>query len=127
MNSSILKTFSDILQSRLSDADETGCKIYNGPIKKSGATQYGIIRKTINHVPYEFYAHRIAKMAAMNCTTIEPPLQCSHLCHNSLCCNPEHIVLETQTINNNRIFCKNFQYCTGHTDINGKALPNCIF
>ena len=36
-------------------------------------------------------------------------LNVSHLCHNSLCVNPDHLTMETQAINNDRKSCK----CSG--------------
>ena len=44
----------------------------------------------------------------------DPGLDCSHLCHNTLCCNPDHLVLELRSINNNRNHCKNGMHCFGH-------------
>ena len=41
-------------------------------------------------------------------------LDCSHLCHNTLCCNPDHLVLEPRSVNNNRNHCKNEMHCFGH-------------
>ena len=39
----------------------------------------------------------------------------SHLCHNSLCVNPDHLTLETQAINNERKMCKGSNHCACHT------------
>ena len=44
----------------------------------------------------------------------DPGLDCSHLCHNTLCCNPDHLVLELRSINNDRNHCKNEMHCFGH-------------
>lgn len=51
----------------------------------------------------------------------DPGLDCSHLCHNTLCCNPDHLVLEPRSINNNRNHCKNEMHCFGHGS-HGKCL-----
>lgn len=37
---------------------------------------------------------------------------CSHLCHNCRCINPQHISLEPHYINNHRLKCKNLGRCT---------------
>ena len=44
----------------------------------------------------------------------DPGLDCSHLCHNTLCCNPDHLVLELRSINNDRNHYKNEMHCFGH-------------
>lgn len=46
-------------------------------------------------------------------------LQVSHLCHNKLCCNIEHLEVEDAELNNSRTRCKNHGYCMGHD-------PKCI-
>ena len=38
----------------------------------------------------------------------------SHLCHNSLCCNHEHLSLEPAEINYDRDWCKAGRMCGGH-------------
>ena len=40
-------------------------------------------------------------------------LEMSHLCHNTLCVNPEHLVLETKALNCDRKHCKDQGLCTG--------------
>lgn len=41
-------------------------------------------------------------------------MDCSHLCHNSLCVNVNHISLEHHFINNNKQYCLNSNLCYGH-------------
>ncbi len=38
----------------------------------------------------------------------------SHLCHNKLCTNAQHLSLETHKINRDREICVNRTVCTGH-------------
>ena len=38
----------------------------------------------------------------------------SHLCHNLLCVNPDHLTLESQAINNERNMCKGWSRCDFH-------------
>lgn len=45
----------------------------------------------------------------------------SHLCHNPRCLRSEHLHLEPHTINNNRIHCKNADFCTSHV-----GHPDCM-
>ena len=44
----------------------------------------------------------------------DPGLDCSHLCRNTVCCNPNHLVLEPRSIDNNRNHCKNEMHGFGH-------------
>ena len=50
---------------------------------------------------------RVAYMVFHKEWGANPGLDCSHLCHNTLCCNPNRLVLEPRSINNNRNYCKN--------------------
>ena len=40
----------------------------------------------------------------------------SHLCHNSLCIQYDHLSRERQIVNNNRIACHNYMDCYGHNE-----------
>lgn len=48
--------------------------------------------------------------------------QVSHLCHNSLCIDPNHLSREPAATNNQRKSCNSNQNCTGH-----EPYPDCIF
>lgn len=39
-------------------------------------------------------------------------IEMSHLCHNSLCVNPDHLILELRNTNAERKLCKNQGFCT---------------
>jgi len=112
-----------IVENRLIKDVNGQCDIYTGPQKN----KYGLVKLTFMGNKLSLYAHRVAKMHSMGVTAFEPFLKCSHLCHNTLCCNPAHIVLEVQGINNNRQNCKTRRICAGHASPEGDALPACIF
>lgn len=69
-------------------------------------------------------AHRFMYMLEHDLLDIPPHLHVSHLCHNSLCINPEHLSLELPEINNNRQICKNLDppACQHHG-----THPDCVF
>ena len=54
---------------------------------------------------------------------IKGQIDCSHLCHNNNCLNPEHLSLEPRVINHKRKQCKKQRTCTHH----GDAFADCIF
>ena len=53
-------------------------------------------------------------------STTTPTMEISHLCGNSLCCNPVHLNLETHETNTGRKHCHDRGHCIGH-------VPMCIF
>lgn len=48
-------------------------------------------------------------------------LDVSHLCHNTVCINPAHLVLETHSVNMSRRYCRDSRRCLGGHD------PACLF
>lgn len=69
-------------------------------------------------------AHRFMYMLEHDLLEIPPHLHVSHLCHNSLCINTEHLSLELPEINNSRQICKNLHppACQHHG-----TYPDCVF
>ena len=49
--------------------------------------------------------HRLAYMLHHKEWELPPDMHCSHLCHNSLCINVNHLILETPFVNGNRRQC----------------------
>ena len=58
-------------------------------------------------------AHRLAYMLHVK-SELPPDMHCSHLCHNSLCINVNHLILETPFVNGNRRLCARENICLGH-------------
>ena len=58
--------------------------------------------------------HRVAYMVFNEVWDVQQTLDCSHLCHNLLCVNVQHLFLEPISVNNNRNHCKNEDRCFGH-------------
>lgn len=127
MDLHVLHAFKAILDTRLSCPNEKGCLLYTGPTRKRGNVHYGVIRKTIYGIPMEYYAHRVAKLSSVGLPYENSQYPCSHLCHNSLCCNSHHISLEPQSVNNNRMNCFTEKRCVGHINPDtNELLPDCI-
>ena len=63
----------------------------------------------------QMHVHRLSYMVSkrMHFDDIEGK-DVSHLCHNTLCTNSDHLSLETHHINRTREICMNRNLCTGH-------------
>ena len=126
-----IQQVAQLVLKRTNDAGEFECWIYNGPVKTKARNglQYGTVTKTIrrgdevkkfNH----FYAHRAVKLYAEH--QVSNPRSVSHLCHQTLCVNPEHLEFESTGINNNRKPCNRTGWCNQHTDSDDKLQPSCF-
>ena len=94
-------------------APNNQCLLWTGPKRgQYGSFNYLDIqenkwrRKTAHRMSYIIYI-----ALDINLTN---QLDCSHLCHNSLCVNSRHIFLEPRYINNHRKNCKTSNRCSGH-------------
>lgn len=96
-----------------------GCIVWTGA--KKGKSGYGI--QVVNWPGGEEKreaAHRLAYMIRHRMTRYDMPtvdennnkVECSHICHNKLCVNVNHIVLEPHAINLDRLHCKNQGLCS---------------
>ena len=91
----------------------TNCIIFDGKCLKSDNNGgfYGRITRTYNGKKHDLFTHQVVWMASQEPPAIFCPAHVSHLCHNSLCLNSEHLVCEPQAVNNQRIKCHNDGYC----------------
>lgn len=128
MEHEILKQLYAVVVSRSEKAANGECLIYKGPYHtKSNGAQYGRVKLYINGKEERGYAHRISKLYESSQSEEAPKhLPCSHLCHDSKCVNPNHIVFEEICYNNMRKPCKDARICYGHKDFKGNTLPDCI-
>lgn len=84
----------------------------------STSKNYGRISIKFDGVCKTVYVHRLSyfinkgDIASLWDTSIT--FESSHLCHNSLCINADHISLEPKQINNERKICHNKKRCTQH-------------
>ena len=76
----------------------------------------GYIRIRLGKERYEYYAHHVSvayyknkvELALVYRAPNEKEYQVSHLCHNSICFNPDHLIVEPAEINRAR------NTCSGH-------------
>lgn len=96
-----------------------GCVEWVGA--KKGKSGYGIqVVKWPGGEEKRETAHRLAYMIKHRLTRYDMPqidennnkVECSHICHQTLCVNPEHILIEPHAINQDRLHCKNQGHCS---------------
>ena len=100
-----------------------GCLIWQGAQKKSkGRTgpAYGVMNVKLPgankrcHVTVHRLAYLVANQQGHREILGVTEFEISHICHNSLCVNPEHLSREPHACNNSRLRCKHFGQCHGH-------------
>ena len=77
------------------------CHIWKGPCTTNG---YGIFRCSFRGKKIKIRAHRAIYYLHFN-HVMSSKLHVSHLCHNKLCVNVNHLNYEPQSVNNNRQRC----------------------
>lgn len=92
------------------------CRLWTGAAQRNKNVQYGVLNLKLGPGRWKrYYVHRLAYMAHYDTYNLEVEHRdCSHVCHNTLCINPEHISYEEHWINNNRQSCRNKGFCVGH-------------
>ena len=90
---------------------DSGCKVWKGGTSRNG---YGELRITIRGKRIRLKAHRAVYALAHRTLTMTDTMDVSHVCHNKLCVNLEHLSYEPHSVNNNRMVCKNDGECYGH-------------
>ena len=102
-------------------APNSHCIIWTGNLTSNRL--YGLLsyRDPETNIWKKKHVHRLALMVKLRSMTIPKELDASHLCHNSLCVNADHLSLEPHSINNNRQCCKGYGHCIGHGDF-----PDCM-
>jgi hypothetical protein len=102
-----------------------GCFMWFGTVRGGKGTPYGRIRvkfPTDLESKY-YYVHRLKFQVENKMQNMPNDMHVSHLCHFSLCCKPDHLSLEPQMVNNQRLSCSD--RCIGH-DFNGRHYPDCL-
>ena len=120
------ETYLQQLQEKLAMKSEIcgpkGCVEWRGG--RSGP--YGVMKLKFFRFPTSkvMRVHRVQYMITSKNFDLNPQMHVSHLCHNSLCINENHLSYETREINMQREQCKHFipKHCIGHP-----GQPDCIF
>ena len=106
--------------------DKTSCLIWHGPLSNG---MYGKVSYTyhvkdedgcLKSLKHYTSAPRLIYATANNSIYLLNKeyrhVEISHLCHNRLCCNIEHLEAETKSINSSRTKCKNKGHCSEDHD-----------
>lgn len=118
--------FYDRLQSRISaqvqkNANVKHCWKWIGATNKGDG--YGHVILSIKGDRMTVNAHRAAYIAFRRVFIL--PFDISHLCHDKLCMNPDHLSHEPWPVNQGRKRCKTIGECAGHTH-DGVKYEACI-
>ena len=97
----------------------TTCKIWTGQKFRNG---YGVFAIRFRGRDYRLLAHRVMYFISNDFLALPAGPHVSHLCHNKVCVNFEHLSLEAANVNNTRKTCLNKRKCTGHD-----FYASCIF
>lgn len=97
--------------------DEKNCHIWKGDI----ADNYPSIRVMFRERRIRIRVHRLMFYLFNNAIPLDSKIHVSHLCHNKLCVNIEHLSYEQSVINAQRNSCFSAKKCFGHA-----GYKNCI-
>ena len=87
------------------------CTLWNGPVNRDG---YGFVTVTFRGCRKILTAHRLAYYISHSSHYLIPNMHVSHLCHNKLCVNLQHLSYESDSVNKKREICKHEGECKGH-------------
>ena len=90
------------------------CVIWKGRKNVKG---YPRLSVTIQALPsVQVYVHRFVYMLKYTQHECIQGLDVSHLCHNKLCVNHHHLIIETKAENNKRKECLTLGRCNSHSN-----------
>ena len=120
--SSVMEDWCDLYLNKLTESSQrhaTGCLVWmGGPVD----SKYGQMRVKFpgNKVSRVMYVHRVAVMVSLKLDRLPEGQEASHLCNNSRCIEPTHLILESHQINSERHHCFMQRVCTRNHE------PACI-
>ena len=98
-----------------------GCTMWQGGIwRRAGKYSYGRIRNPFPGPPERMTVHKLVYFLHKRQRPCDlpqrdahgSPYEISHICHQTLCTNMQHLVRETHSINQERLHCKNQGHCS---------------
>ena len=90
------------------------CMLWSG-CTKGNIFKYGVINCRFRYSYIRAVTvHRLSYMLQHRITHVDPSLNASHLCHNSLFVKVSHISMEPHSVNNNRQYRMAQNICFGH-------------
>ena len=120
MDVDFCKKYTAKLQEKVVLSASGQCQLWTG-CKKGKFSDYGVINCRFECGCRTVTVHRLSYMLEHKMTRVEPGLDASHLCHNSLCLTASHISMEPHSINNNKQYCVSQNVCFGHA-----PYPKCM-
>ena len=116
-----------ILAKTEKNVGQHACIVWQGATtNKNKNPVYGKVRNPFNTGPTQTQVHRLLYMAQNRLEELQhtgrggEKMEVSHLCHNSLCVNIDHLVFESHEKNMERVHCKRQGSCTRN------HMPNCL-
>ena len=114
------------LRGRSRMAENRTCCVWTGATKKAtgrAGASYGMIKVKFRNRWRVLHVHRLALLITVNIDLDKAhEFDASHLCHNTLCITPGHLILESRMDNLGRRACQQRGQCTGH----GAHIPQCL-
>ena len=112
----LLRAWQEKLYSYLDSTEPGRCWLWTGGTSGQGSSCYGMMQVQYPGMSSKrpTRVHRVSYMVKVSSFTLPRHLEVSHLCHTNLCCNPDHLVLESKSTNNQRNLCQIAGRCLGH-------------
>ena len=98
------------------------CHEYNGGKRKDGYRYItiripdsdGKVKKTSTTCHRAAFLLKMFKEGKVATLQVDKEVECSHLCHNKICINVDHLTLESKRVNSSRKVCARRRTCHGH-------------
>lgn len=100
----------NVLHENAGESDKK-CQLWTGLTDRHG---YGYYRFMSNKKRIKVHVHRLAYFLNHDCQPLCSSKHVSHLCHNKLCINNDHLSYESAANNNSRKECFLSKECIGH-------------
>ena len=114
-NNAFFEKYAKVLTNSCNLADNGQCQIWGGGKEFRRDYCIGFTNVTFpDGRCQKINVARLAKIINLKNLEISPYLDASHICHNSLCTNPDHINLEKRAVNNERKICVSTNHCIHH-------------